>query len=117
MVESHVALITVSLGADKVVMPSKTYSALLAGQAILAIAPPDSDLADLVRQHGCGWVVAPGDVAGLRAVLENIAADHADVQAKRERAFVAGHRYYDMKPITAQWEELIGKLGKRKAEG
>jgi len=35
-------------------MPSKTYSAMMAGQAVLAIAPEDSDLVDLVKVADCG---------------------------------------------------------------
>jgi len=39
-------------GAEQVVMPSKTYSAMMAGQAVLAIAPEESDLVDLIKTTG-----------------------------------------------------------------
>jgi hypothetical protein len=55
-------------------MPSKTYSAMMAGQAILAIAPEDSDLVDLIKAADCGWFVEPGDVAGLAAVIDAISS-------------------------------------------
>ena len=35
----EVAMVTMISGAENVVLPSKTYSAMAAGQAILAIAP------------------------------------------------------------------------------
>ena len=41
-------------------MPSKNYSALVPGQAVLAACADDSDLEDLIREHECGWVVASG---------------------------------------------------------
>lgn len=40
-------------------VPSKLLSYMLSGRPILAAALPDSDLANLIIQSGCGWVVAP----------------------------------------------------------
>ena len=45
MQSSQIALVTMSEGSQEVA-PSKTYSAMMAGQAILAVAPEDSDLVD-----------------------------------------------------------------------
>ena len=47
---------------------------MMAGQAILAIAAEDSDLVDLIKLADCGWWVAPGDVAGLAAVIEALSS-------------------------------------------
>jgi len=107
---AQVALVTIAPGAERVVMPSKTYSALVAGQAILAICCRASDLAELVFRHECGWVVEPDDAAGLRAALQEIACEPAGLWEKRQRAFAAGHRYYDMTPIAAEWTRLFGTL-------
>ena len=110
MKRAQVALVTIAPGAERVVMPSKTYSALVAGQAVLAICPRNSDLADLVYRHDCGWVVAPGDVSGLRQVLERIRTSPAELHEKRCRAYAAGHEHYDVRPVAARWLELIGDL-------
>jgi colanic acid biosynthesis glycosyl transferase WcaI len=110
MKHAQVALVTIAPGAEKVVMPSKTYSALVAGQAILAICRRSSDLADLVSRHDCGWVVEPGDVAGLHRVLFSIANSRAELWTKRKNSFEAGHRYYDMTPVAAEWVKLFAEL-------
>ncbi len=106
----QVALVTIASGAERVVMPSKTYSALVAGQAILAICRRDSDLADLILQHDCGWVVEPGDVDGLRRAVTEIAGNPDELFAKRNNAYEAGHRCYDMTPIAEQWRSLFADL-------
>ena len=111
MKEAQVALVTIASGAERVVMPSKTYSALVAGQAILAVCRRASDLADLVAKHDCGWVVEPGDIAGLNQALAEIASDSAGLLTKRRNSFVAGHQYYDMTPVAEQWEKLFAELG------
>lgn len=110
MKRAAVALVTIAAGGERVVMPSKTYSALVAGQAILAICRRDSDLADLVVRHDCGWVVEPGDYAGLVNILTRV-ADHPDeLMAKRQNSFVEGHRLYDMTPVAAEWTSLFSAL-------
>lgn len=107
MLAADIALVTMSPGAAGLVMPSKTYSAMVSGQAILAISPLKSDLADTVRRHDAGWVVEPGDVAALRAVLTE-AAQHPDkVLAKRLHAFRAGHEHYTQRTLATEWIELL----------
>jgi glycosyltransferase involved in cell wall biosynthesis len=110
MKQAQVALVTIAPGAERVVMPSKTYSALVAGQAILAICRRASDLADLVLRHDCGWVVEPGDLAGLRHALSCIAQNPDELWAKRRNAFAAGHRCYDMGPVAETWMKLFEEL-------
>ena len=110
MREAQVALVSVAGGAEGVVMPSKVYSALVAGQAVVAVCRGASDLADLVRRHDCGWVVEPGDASSLRAVLDLIVRDPMQLQQKRENAYQAGHEHYDMGPIARQWEALFESL-------
>lgn len=114
LLESPVALVTMSAGAEDVVMPSKTYAALVAGQAVMAVCPRDSDLAALVRDNACGWVVDPGDVAGLRRALEEVGSDRNGLLRKRQAAFEAGHRRFDTAVVAREWlrlfEELEGTL-------
>jgi hypothetical protein len=110
MKQAHVAFVTIAPGAERVVMPSKTYSALVAGQAILAVCRRSSDLADLIHRHDCGWVVEPGDSAGLRQAIRRIAHDPAGLWVKRKNSFAAGHRYYDMTAIAAGWMKLFEEL-------
>lgn len=112
MKQAHVALVTMKPGSEKVVMPSKTYSALAAGQAILAICPSDSDLARLVREENCGWVVTPGCPAELWDALTAIASDRNLLQTKRENAYRAGQSKYSDKVVAREWVKLINDLSK-----
>ncbi len=110
MLRAQVALVTIAPGAEHVVMPSKTYSALAAGQAILAICRRASDLADLVTKHDCGWVVEPGDTGALLEVLKRIADDRAGLHEKRMNAFRAGQDVYDMNVIAREWMSYFQRL-------
>lgn len=105
-----IALVTLKNGAERVSMPSKTYSALAAGQAILAICATDSDLAELVLRHGCGWVVPPGQAGELNSLLSCFAKGSEELQAKRLAAFRVGQSLYDMAIIAQQYLELFEVL-------
>jgi hypothetical protein len=110
MQQCHLGLVTVKPGAENVVFPSKAFSALLAGQALIAVCPEDSDLAQLVRRHGCGWIVAPGDVEGLRRVLAQASGDRADLEERQRRAQIAGQQLYSLEALQPAWERVIEEV-------
>lgn len=110
MSAAEVGLVTVRPGAEGLVMPSKTYSAMVAGQAILAICPSQSDLADTVRLHDAGWVVEPGDTAALQAALAQIAGEPAEVLRRRVNSFNAGQGIYDQVAIAGVWALLFDEV-------
>jgi glycosyltransferase involved in cell wall biosynthesis len=107
MQAADVALVTMRPGAEGLVMPSKTYSALAAGQAVLAICPRASDLADTVMTHDCGWVVEPGDSAGLWRVFEQMICSPEDILRKRRNAWDAGQKIFDQRILAKQWVTVL----------
>jgi glycosyltransferase involved in cell wall biosynthesis len=59
-------------GRGRGVLSGKVFEYLAAGRPILAVVPPDGAAAELVRETGAGVVVAPDDVAAIRAALEDL---------------------------------------------
>jgi glycosyltransferase involved in cell wall biosynthesis len=110
MRRAQLALVTMKQGAEKVVMPSKAYSAMAAGQAIIAVCSPDSDLATMVREERCGWVVEPGQPEALLDVLREISRDTGGLLEKRMNAFKAGHGKYSAAAIADLWINLVSGL-------
>jgi glycosyltransferase involved in cell wall biosynthesis len=104
---SEISLITMVSGAETVVMPSKTYSALAAGHAILAICEKKSDLASLIERHDCGWVICPGDYAALRTLLFELSTIPASIRSKRQNAMKAAGLEYNLKLCAERWVEVF----------
>jgi colanic acid biosynthesis glycosyl transferase WcaI len=52
----------------------KIYNAMLLGRPILALAPPQSHVADIVNEAAAGWIVPPDDITLLTETLRTIAA-------------------------------------------
>ena len=55
-------------GAEATV-PGKLFEYLAVGRPVLAIAPPESSTADVLRQTGGGWLAAADDVAAIVCTL------------------------------------------------
>ena len=103
MESAAVALVTMVPGSETVVMPSKTYSAMMAGQAILVIAPEDSDLVDLIKTADCGWFVKPGDIDGLARVVEAIYTDPEGLLEKRQNAYLYAQAHLGQDTLVNDW--------------
>ncbi len=76
-------------------LPSKTFSALACGTPLLALAPFNSALAQLVQFHGCGVVIEPGPAAAtdLAEVITAFAADRSRLQQLAANALAASRHY------------------------
>jgi glycosyltransferase involved in cell wall biosynthesis len=82
---ADVAIITLGMSIPGAV-PSKIYEAMASSLPILLVA--DGEPARRVRDAGCGMSVAPGDLAGARAAVIELARD----AALRERLGASGRK-------------------------
>jgi glycosyltransferase involved in cell wall biosynthesis len=71
--DSDALLLLLSNGeAARKILSTKIFEYLAAGRPILALVPPDGEAAELIRETGAGTVVAPDDVDGIVAALEDL---------------------------------------------
>ena len=62
-------------------VPSRMYNIMSAGVPIIAMAHPDSELAQVVREEECGWVVGAADAAGIAAIARTLATPEGLAEA------------------------------------
>ncbi|GIU93792.1 MAG: hypothetical protein KatS3mg012_0249 [Gaiellaceae bacterium] len=70
--EALLLLVPDADGRGQGVLSGKVFEYLAARRPILAVVPPDGAAAALVRETSAGIVVAPDDVEGIRAALEEL---------------------------------------------
>ncbi len=116
LARSHLSLVTLGAKAGNTSIPSKTFSAMAAGNAVVAVAPAASDLARLVARHDAGVVVEPGDVDGLASALRTLVREPRTLEAVRGRARRAIAERYDMPVLASRWRELVASLPDRHPE-
>lgn len=82
----HVGLVSLSPGGATVSLPSKIYSMMAGGLAIVAVCPAWSDLAKIIQENKCGWVINNSPFTE-RSELE--VGDYSkNVEAKRDLAAI-----------------------------
>ena len=92
---------------EGLIVPSKFYGILAVGRPVIFIGSRDSELAQLIREHGCGYAVEPGDVKGLIAAIDNLSQDraHAVELGRRGRALYDARFTPDI--AFANWERIL----------
>lgn len=107
---AHVGLVTMKDGTQHVLYPSKTFSAMAAGQAIIAICPLNSDLADLIQENDCGWVIEPGDSMSLLELFSGLSQRVDEIEKKGANSLQAAKKKYDASPIALEWASLFKEI-------
>jgi colanic acid biosynthesis glycosyl transferase WcaI len=86
-------IITIKRGLEGVVVPSKMYGILAAGQPIVAVAPKETDAAWLGAQQGFGISADPDKPAELVAAIRALLADPSRLADMRIAARAAASNY------------------------
>jgi glycosyltransferase involved in cell wall biosynthesis len=103
--------VTLARGMEGLSVPAKLYTALAAGQAILAVMGEGSDVAEIIRECRCGVRIDQGDAEGLvkallRCLQEPLLLAEMKANARRclEEHFTLGH-------AVQQYHEIFSRIG------
>lgn len=128
----HIGLVSLSPGGATVSLPSKVYAMMAGGLAIVAICPAWSDLAQIICESECGWVVnnspysdfmeltqgdyearsaeqRPADEVGreFAVLVERLAAERSVVEKARSNALKAGHGRFGLRELGQRWSSVL----------
>ena len=110
LASSDVLLVPLDKEKSGMSVPSKLYNFLAAGRPVLGLAPPDSEVAALIRGTRCGDVVPPDDIPGIGEAVLRL---KGDPDARREMASNARRYVVDnfaRKTIMNRYETLLASL-------
>jgi colanic acid biosynthesis glycosyl transferase WcaI len=104
---SDISLVPQAAATGSDAIPSKVYRIMASGRPLIAVTDPQSDLATLVRDAGCGAIVEPGNARGLAEVVRRAASERSkwDEMGLRGREHVSAH--YSREVVSAQYDALI----------
>ena len=103
LVRTSIALVTLRKEAAHTSIPSKTFSALAAGNAVVVVAPGGADVVNVVEQHSCGRSVEPGDVEGLTHALLALTTGEGALNELRANARAVAREVYDLDRLGERW--------------
>jgi glycosyltransferase involved in cell wall biosynthesis len=88
-------------------VPSKTYSNMASGKAILYIGDPSSEIALMVKENKIGWIVKSNDFEGLKTTVLEILKNPAQVREYGDRAREVVVESYSKKSVLKKYEALF----------
>jgi glycosyltransferase involved in cell wall biosynthesis len=95
---------------EGLVVPSKFYSIAAAGRPMVVIGARDGELASLVRQYNCGYVVEPGNSYALAELLQHLARDLSALLRMGAAARNMLDACFSRQQALAKWQHLLGEL-------
>lgn len=93
-------------------VPSRMYNVMAAGTPIIALAEPESELAIVVREFDCGWVIAPGDGSALAELVMWLSTPEGmlEVSKKGGAARQAACECYTLDAVLTGYRTLLDQL-------
>jgi colanic acid biosynthesis glycosyl transferase WcaI len=90
-------------------VPSRMYNIMAAGVPIIAMSHPASELAQVVTEEGCGWVIEPSDAQGLSDIARNLVTiDGArDAQRRGKRGREAVIRRFTLPIVLRAFGDIL----------
>lgn len=106
-----IAVVSLARGAESYSVPSKLYSSMAAGSALLLVMDARSDGALMVSELECGAVVEPGDVDGMIAAIKRFASSPSFLAACRARSREALVNRFARSRATSAYADTLRRLG------
>jgi len=103
-------LICVHPGASSCLMPSKLYGVLASGTAAVAVAPLDSELCGIIREHEIGVAAPPGRPRLLADQIRFLADHPTETHDMGVRARHLAENEYDRSIAIARFSQLLDSL-------
>ena len=100
------AFISQRSGLEGIAVPSKLYGILATGRPVLAMVPTRSEVAWTVSEEGCGYVLDPGDSAGMAEAIQRLVESPDLVTEMGRRARAAYRQKYTLAHATSAFHRL-----------
>jgi len=115
LTKTDVAMATMTDRAWATCAPSKAYSAIAAGCALLAVCPKNSDLAHLIESdEPIGRRVSPGEVDALVDAIRTL-ANRSELNKLASNIQNAAKKYH-INNIAAQWKACLDEVAQKAPE-
>ncbi len=107
---ADVHLVTLRVGLEGLIVPSKIYGVMAAGRPTIFVGDGDGEVARTLRTFDCGDTVPEGDGPALTAAVLRLAAQPGECSRLGANARDAFDQHYALPHAVGQWCELIEAL-------
>lgn len=107
----EVAVVALDRGGEGVYFPGKTFYAMAAGSALLALCSDENEVADIIRTYECGLVVPPDDVEAFVRAVDRFRQDKEFLATCRRNARLAMEQHFSRCVCTPMYLEHLREIG------
>ena len=104
---AHLSLVSQRSEVLGIMVPSKLYGILASGRAVIAQAPPESEVACTVTDHRCGVVLDSSQPEQLARLLHKLSAQLSDVRCMGIEARLAYQKHYAFERAVKNFHEVL----------
>lgn len=104
---SDLCLVPLKRGTAQETFPSKIYTIMAAGRAVIAAADPHSELAKVVKDSQSGWAIPADDAQALASTIREALVDRETLQemGKNGRQYVLASR--SRQSVARKYDQLM----------
>jgi glycosyltransferase involved in cell wall biosynthesis len=102
-----VHLVSLQPQLEGLIVPSKFYGILAVARPVIFVGADGGELAQIIREHELGYVVAPGDDAALAHAIEELASDRGRAAAMGARGRALYDERFAPEIALAEWERIL----------
>jgi glycosyltransferase involved in cell wall biosynthesis len=107
LASADVSLVTLEPGAEGLGVPSKFYNILASGRTTVALVAPNSEVARVLQEAGCGITVEQSNAGQLAEVLQDLAQAPDRLQQMGENARRVFEEKYTLPRVAARFHAVF----------
>jgi glycosyltransferase involved in cell wall biosynthesis len=112
LTSGDISVVSLEKGIEGLAVPSKLYTSLAAGQAILGLVGEKSEIADVIKKYNCGFRVDQGDVEGLIKILERLYNDQKLLNEMKSNARKCFEENFDKAMAIDKYFEIVREVNR-----
>jgi len=102
-----VHLVSIRSGLEGLIVPSKLFGIMAVARPVLYVGSPESEIARIVEEAGCGMLFQEGDSSGLARAIQSLADDRGRAEALGTAGREALIGRYDAGTACSAWSALL----------
>lgn len=107
---ADLSLVTLNSKSAQFSMPNKVFNIMASGRPILAVAPLDSEVAELVQRWECGINVPPQNPEALAQMIQSLSQDGSRLQRLGNNGRKALEGHYSRQQCIEAFESLFLRM-------
>jgi glycosyltransferase involved in cell wall biosynthesis len=107
---ADVHLVTLQPRLEGLIVPSKFYGIIAVARPVIFIGSPDGEIAKLIHEGRCGYVVEPRDSASLVDRIRHLATHRDEAEAMGRRGREMYEAQFAPSKALPEWERILAEV-------